>query len=157
MAARPIYRQMIAKLNQAGGMVWVFDEVAKARSLLAIAKELGVSRTFLSKECNRPTVIERYREAKKMAAEVHFEKFLGISKRATPVNAMVAKLQMDAHKWAAMVRDPQQFGNSAGNTNITVNNGPILLDALRKRNMDPVVTITKQIEGSEGNDDSIDG
>jgi len=155
MAARPIYRQMIAKLNQAGGIPWVLDEVCNGKSLTQIAGELKVSRTFLSKEVNRDTTRAAYIKAREEAAHALADEAKEIADTATPVNAVTAKLQIDARRWLAKVMNPKDFSENTGTT-VQVNVGQLMLDDLRKRTVQ-TVEITKQIEGSESNDDSIDG
>jgi hypothetical protein len=69
MAGTPIKRKYLARIEAAGGITWVLDQVRAGGSVASIAKDLGMSRPFLSFRLNRdPDTGDALRIARALAA-----------------------------------------------------------------------------------------
>lgn len=67
MAGKPKTRAAHARIRDAGGEGWVFREVARGRTLGAIAAELSISRPLLSQWCLMSSRPETYLLARQVA------------------------------------------------------------------------------------------
>ena len=67
MAGKPKTREAFGRILDAGGEDRVFTEVAKGRTLNAIAAELAVSRPILSQWCLMPSRRAAYMRAREIA------------------------------------------------------------------------------------------
>ena len=72
MSGRPILRQMLADIEKMGGFEKICEKISEGGSVASIARELGVSRNFLSTTLNKnPSQKEALRLARKQKAEHH--------------------------------------------------------------------------------------
>lgn len=104
---------------------WIVERYTEGLSLSAISRLPNAPplATIMSWKAKRPDFAIRIREAKKNRGLVHEEMALQIAAEATEDNLGVAKLQVDTHKWAAEVSDPETYGkrkNEGGGGNVTV-------------------------------------
>ncbi|HEV2202212.1 MAG TPA: hypothetical protein VGR73_20525 [Bryobacteraceae bacterium] len=53
MAGNPVKRKYLARIAEAGGIGWVLDQLLAGATVTAVAKVLGMSRPFLSRQLNR--------------------------------------------------------------------------------------------------------
>lgn len=148
MASNPIEAQMWANIDRMGGVERIIERVADGDSIQNIAKELGISRSFLSWKVNKlPGVKERLVQARRSRAERWAEEALeiadGVEEDPNKINK--AKLRIDTRKWLAGVDDPDRFGTKQTQVNISL--GGLHLDALRKVQADLARTVGETIEG----------
>ena len=53
MAGNPVKRKYMARIAEVGGIGWVLDQLLAGVTVTAVAKGLGMSRPFLSRQLNR--------------------------------------------------------------------------------------------------------
>ena len=58
-----------------------------------------------------PTFVEKYTRAREQQADVYSQQIVDIADSATPEDYMVAKLRLDARKWAASKLAPKKYGD----------------------------------------------
>ena len=70
MSGRPILRQMLADIQKMGGIEKICEKISEGESISSIARDLGVSRNFLSTTLNKDSnQKEMLRLARKQKAE----------------------------------------------------------------------------------------
>lgn len=74
---------------------------------------------------------QRYTRARLAQAELYADQIIELSDKATPADAHVRRLQVDARKWRSALLDPKSFGGQAGG--ITINNNVQVLVTEEKR------------------------
>jgi hypothetical protein len=79
---------------------------------------------------------EQYAQSRRIQAELLAEECLEIADNANPINAQVARLQVDTRKWWAGKMHPR-YADRANETHVTTvtNNNLILLDESRLREL----------------------
>ena len=60
---------------------------------------------------NHPEFVEKYTRAREQQADVYSHQIVDIADSATPEDYMVAKLRLDARKWAASKLAPKKYGD----------------------------------------------
>ncbi len=94
----------------------ICEEVASGRSLNRICKEENWApdkRTFYKWMYRHEEVGHKYARAKEACMEYAAEEILEIADNATPEDYNVARLRVDAYKWAASKLKPKKYGDSA--------------------------------------------
>lgn len=135
MAGQPKTREMLAKIEAAGGAARLLERVAAGETIIRIADDVGVSRNIVSGLLNSTEHRDALRNARRSAASVLAEESLQIADESKPEFAQVDKLRVDTRRWAAGKWDRETFGEQRG-TQVTINLGALHLDALRRMNAD---------------------
>ena len=137
MAGTPFKRALFKKIKEQGGWTWVFERIASGDTVLAIATDLGCSRSFLNGLLRTdPKRREIYEAARKESAEALIEKS---ALEADNVGAdrdeiQRARLRIEERRYRAGVYDREQFGEQTKSVGgVVVNIGQLHLDALRQR------------------------
>ena len=124
-------QQMLARIEQLGGMDVVLDRIAACETLTSVAGSLGVARHVLGNLLNKdPQWRGALRLARQSAADALAEEALEIADRATNATAGTARLQINARIWLAARYHPEVYGRQARQRQ--GNRTPLDL-ALRKR------------------------
>ena len=80
MTGRPILRQMLADIEKLGGIEKICEKISEGESIASIARDLGVSRNFLSSTLNKdPSQKEALRLARKAKAEHYADEALKLA------------------------------------------------------------------------------
>lgn len=90
----------------------IFNLIIEGKTILKIcAREDMPSRgTFYKWIAKHPQFKAQIEEAKKLQAEAHYDTAIDIADSLTdPKQAKIAKIQIDTHKWAAGVRNPNEY------------------------------------------------
>jgi hypothetical protein len=138
MPGTPIKNKLIADIAAMGdgersGDEVILDRIAGGETITGIARELGVSRPFLSGYLNRtPHGKAALKEAIAVRADAHAEKALQLADDVAenPNSIAKAREQIATRKWLAGVENPEKYGAKAATVNVTI--GGLHLDALRK-------------------------
>lgn len=109
MAGQPKTREMMKKIEGAGGPEWLLRQVAEGRTLISLAAELDVSRSIISGLLNDEHG-DALREARRRAASVLAEESKQIADDATPETERVAKLKIDTRRWLSSKWDRSGYG-----------------------------------------------
>ena len=160
MAGRPKKRQMMQKIEDraaAAGLSlaeFVFDFIGDGKTMTHLAKELGYSRSYLSRHLNAiPEVQEALKGARLESADVMAEQTIIFSdtlaneadngKDIKSERVAILREQTSARKWWAAMANPERYGKQ--DTNLNINLGDLHLDALRKTKSN-VIDITPSEE-----------
>jgi hypothetical protein len=133
MPGTPVKNKMLADIAELGGDVVLLDRIAGGETITSIAKELGISRPFLSGHLNRtPQGKAALKEAIATRADAHADKALDLADNvpASPNEIAKVREQIATRKWLAGVENPEKYGAKAASVNISI--GGLHLDALRK-------------------------
>ena len=132
MAGQPKTREMMKKIEGAGGPEWLLRQVAEGRTLISLAAELDVSRSIISGLLNDEHG-EALREARTRAASVLAEESKQIADNATSETERVAKLQIDTRRWLSSKWDRSGYGEQAP-AEAQVSISTLFLSAMRHTN-----------------------
>jgi hypothetical protein len=100
MAGRKITKEYVNRIEKAGGIAEILERVAGGETLGTIARELSMSRSFLSTYMNSlPGGKEALQFARFVSAEILAEEAVEIADRATPENIEAARQQIEIRKW----------------------------------------------------------
>lgn len=135
MSGRPILRQMLADIEKMGGFEKICEKISEGGSVASIARELGVSRNFLSTTLNKnPSQKEALRLARKQKAEHFADEALKLADTCEESPNAIQKMreQVSVRKWLASAHDPDQYAQKNNTTAIQVNVGDMHLNALKK-------------------------
>ena len=139
MSGRPILRQMLADIEKMGGFEKICEKISEGGSVASIARELGVSRNFLSTTLNKnPSQKEALRLARKQKAEHFADEALKLADQCDESPNAISKMreQVSVRKWLASAHDPDQYAQKNNTTAIQVNVGDMHLNALKKIRME---------------------
>jgi transposase-like protein len=139
MSGRPILRQMLADIEKMGGFEKICEKISEGGSVASIARELGVSRNFLSTTLNKnPSQKEALRLARKQKAEHFADEALKLADQCEESPNAISKMreQVSVRKWLASAHDPDQYAQKNNTTAIQVNVGDMHLNALKKIRME---------------------
>ena len=135
MSGRPILRQMLADIQKMGGIEKICEKISEGESISSIARDLGVSRNFLSTTLNKDSnQKEMLRLARKQKAEHYAEECLKLADTCEESPNAISKMreQVSVRKWLASAHDPDQYAQKNNTTAIQVNVGDMHLNALKK-------------------------
>jgi transposase-like protein len=135
MSGRPILRQMLADIEKMGGIEKICEKISEGESIASIARDLGVSRNFLSTTLNKiPSQKEMLRLARKQKAEHFADEALRLADQCEESPNAISKMreQVSVRKWLASAHDPDQYAQKNNTTAIQVNVGDMHLNALKK-------------------------
>ncbi|MAJ13010.1 MAG: hypothetical protein CMD09_03275 [Flavobacteriales bacterium] len=135
MTGRPILRQMLADIEKLGGIEKICEKISEGESIASIARDLGVSRNFLSSTLNKdPSQKEALRLARKAKAEHYADEALKLADQCDESPNAISKMreQVSVRKWLASAHDPDQYAQKNNTTAIQVNVGDLHLNALKK-------------------------
>ena len=135
MTGRPILRQMLSDIEKLGGFEKICEKISEGESIASIARDLGVSRNFLSATLNKnPSQKEALRLARKAKAEHYAYEALKLADQCDESPNAISKMreQVSVRKWLASAHDPDQYAQKNNTTAIQVNVGDMHLNALKK-------------------------
>ena len=135
MTGRPILRQMLSDIEKLGGFEKICEKISEGESIASIARDLGVSRNFLSATLNKnPSQKEALRLARKAKAEHYADEALKLADQCDESPNAISKMreQVSVRKWLASAHDPDQYAQKNNTTAIQVNVGDMHLNALKK-------------------------
>ncbi len=168
MPGRPKRRAAIAKVEALGGATYLEEYLLSGGTITGLARELDLDRGFLQRLVNNHDDYKRAMEAaREQGADAHAEAGFEIMRRlreerkaerknADPnsktsdlsaLDVSIAKEEAAQHRFIAEAWNRSRYGNTANQTQITVNLGDMHLDALRKAKL--VQDSTKTIEHSD--------
>lgn len=125
-------RKMIADIEAAGGEGTLYDRIANGETVLAISRDFGVSRNFLSSHLNRDAEHKQsMRNARETRADFIGDEITEIADSATPLDANVAKLRIDTRRFIAGRLSPEVWSDKQAPL-IQINANSMHLNALRK-------------------------
>jgi len=132
---RPILRAAGVKIEAAGGIEWVCNQIRDGRFLTDIARGLGITRSLLWMwVCmgKHPERKQLYQRARLEAAGAIAERAVEIADQAdenSPAGVQKARLQVDTRKWITERYDPETFGKPSPSNMIMI--GELHLSALQ--------------------------
>ena len=86
--------------------------IAQGNSLISTCKTLKISKPFvLDWLRSDPDFASHYARAREDQADLYADEVVGISDAATPQDAHVARLKVDARKWVAAKLLPKKYGD----------------------------------------------
>lgn len=133
MPGTPVKARMIRDITESGGYERIIERIAGGETLVKIAPEFGVSRSFLSGHLNKKFK-PQMAAARKEAASVLAEQALTIADAIdpeTPGSEKAAKVQIETRRWLAGRLDPEQFGEQQQGPSVQINLGDVHLSSLR--------------------------
>ena len=80
-----------------------------------------------------PEFLAQYAQARQAQADYLSEECLSIADNSTPETAAVDRLRVDTRKWYAGKMHPRVYGESKGDTNVTVTNNVVVLTEDQQR------------------------
>jgi methionine synthase II (cobalamin-independent) len=103
----------------------ICQRIAAGESVLAISSDSGMpSHTTIYKWLfNNPEFADKYARAREAQADVYAQQIVDIADAAT--DAGIARLQMDARKWAASKLAAKKYGDKLDLQHAGANGGPI--------------------------------
>tara|TARA_X000001036_G_scaffold437668_2_gene483540 strand:- start:334 stop:756 length:423 start_codon:yes stop_codon:yes gene_type:complete len=126
---------MLADIEKLGGIEKICEKISEGESIASIARDLGVSRNFLSSTLNKdPSQKEALRLARKAKAEHYADEALKLADQCDESPNAISKMreQVSVRKWLASAHDPDQYAQKNNTTAIQVNVGDLHLNALKK-------------------------
>ena len=133
MPGQPKTREMMDRIETAGGAQALLERISAGETMISIARALDVSRSVISGLLNDEHA-EALKEARKRAATVYVEEALEIADAATPATERVEKLKADTRRWLAGRWDRAAFGDNS-RPDVQVNIGALHIEALRHYNV----------------------
>ena len=130
MAGRPVRRNMLQRIEAAGGDDWLLEQVAAGRTLASIAEDVGITRPKLNAYLREEARRDSYVRAQEQAASALVDQSLAIVDAAEPQTVQVAKLRADTRRWIAGKLDRTQWGEQQGPL-VNIDLGQLHLEALR--------------------------
>ena len=116
MGGQPIWHAFCARVDKLGGIDWIISRIANGATLLAITRELRVSRYLMWRYINLTSErAERYTKARRDGAAALAEEAIEIADGADdmhPAGVQKDKLQVDSRKWLAGVHDREGYGEA---------------------------------------------
>jgi hypothetical protein len=107
-------RQMLARIDEQGGIEVVLHRIAEGETLTAVAGGFGVSRHVLGAFLYRdPELHEALVEARETASWALAEEALEIAGHATDATVDSDRLKVYARRWLAAKYHPRVFGKRA--------------------------------------------
>lgn len=133
MAGHIKRRTVAANLDKIGEHV-LLEKIASGKTMAGLARELGIGNLSLYHWIRKdPDREERFKQARRMAADIWAEECLDIADTADSVSANVARLQVETRKWLASVANPDTYSpKSQAAAQINLNFNQMHLDALRQ-------------------------
>ena len=135
MGGQPIWHAFCARVDKLGGIDWIISRIANGATLLAITRELRVSRYLMWRYINLTSErAERYAKARRDGAAALAEEAIEIADGADdmhPAGVQKAKLQVDSRKWLAGVHDREGYGEQPKAAGQQINIGVMHLHALQ--------------------------
>lgn len=120
-------------VHSVGGEHAVFELVANGMTKKRLLETLGISRSawdrWVQKSAERA---ERYSRAREAGADSLADDTLAIADEASPEQAQIAKLRIEARRWLAGKINPAAYGEKQG-PSVSISFGDMALDSLRKR------------------------
>jgi len=164
MAGKPLKKKMLAELEERAAIAeltpaeFVHDFIADGKTLVDLAKVLGVSRSYLSRNLNAiPNIREALSKGRLEGADALAEQMLFLSddiaakmdkgEEVKNERINILREQNSVRKWLAAVGNPERYGRN--DNGVTINLGDLHLDALRKSKTIDITPVAKEI----GNDD----
>ena len=93
--------------------------IAQGNSLISTCKTLKISKPFvLDWLRSDPDFASHYARAREDQADLYADEVVGISDAATPQDAHVARLKVDARKWVAAKLLPKKYGDRPNEVNV---------------------------------------
>lgn len=148
MPGRPFRTTTLKKINSVGGWSAILDRIASGEFIAVIARDIGCSRSYLSKLLHENVEIaDLFSQAQRDAAAAHAEEGADILDNvpADRDEIMKAKARADYRRWLATVYDRKTFGEPTQQTQVNIlSYGQLHLDALRAQPL-PVPVVHKQL------------
>jgi hypothetical protein len=112
-------------------IVAICERIAKGETLAQICAERGqlCRETVMTHVMLDPELADIYARARSSQADALFEQILSIAAKATPAEANLARVRIDALKWVASKLAPRKYGDrieveqSGGQPNLVVQIG----------------------------------
>ena len=137
MAGRKITKTALAKLDEVGEER-IMEYYVHERSVLKLLKgiksktgpiSVGIFYTWLHQEGGR---WGRWKEAKKLIADLLAEETYAISKDADAKTIQVSRLQANVNQWLAERYNKEEYGKGGEDSGVTVSIGATFLAALKE-------------------------
>ena len=130
-------------IHKFGGEDAVIEFIASGGTISALCKLLGVGNTTFDRwvEKGGETRMAAYARARVRAGQSLAEQTIDIADSASPQEAQVAKLRVDTRRWLASKQAPDEYGDKQAPL-VNIDLGSMALDALRKRSIVSVDTLT---------------
>jgi hypothetical protein len=130
------------KIHAFGGEAMLFDHISSGKTIDSVIKSLDISiggfYKWIEKDAKRGALLAR---ARTRGGRSLAEQTLEIADNASPQEAQVAKLRVDTRRWLASKQAPDEYGDKQQPL-VNIDLGSMALDALRKRSVVSVDTLT---------------
>lgn len=141
MAGRPMRKMILAHVNKNGGSAWLEEYVGSGGTVVSLARELDVTRGYLSSFLNGiPEMKAALNAGRVESADAHVEDALeiadGLGGSSSKEEISAAREQIGIRKFMAASYKQDRYGNKPGAVNVQINMSDLHLDALRKVNSD---------------------
>ena len=144
MAGNPKKKQDLILLGQLGQEP-IGERLEQGKSLTAICTEFGISKKALNEWLEMPEQAGLLSRARVRASHELVNETLEIADTATPEQAQVARLRIEARRWVASKWNASAYADQK-NAQVIVNIGDLHLRALKDP---PVITIqSTPVDGS---------
>ena len=141
--ARKEASEVNKKIHRAGGESAMLDKLSQGETILNLARSLDISHTAFYEWIDRGGAerTDALARARARGGRSLAEQTLEIADAATPQDAQVAKLRVDTRRWLASKQAPDEYGDKQQPL-VNIDLGSMALDALRKRSVVSVDTLT---------------
>lgn len=157
MAGRKLEGELMDKIEKLGSEEYVQDYIGDGNTVASLAKELGCSRSFLSRILNkRPEYRAALEEGRRMQAETFAEQSMEIVDTMAErgeyksEDVALARERINIRKWTAALNNPDRFAPK--DKGVTINVANLHLDALKKvtQELRDVTPTAKEISYDSG-------
>jgi len=131
MAGATVQRVLASLVADQGGVRRLLERIADGETITDLAREFGVSRSYLSSWLARRAGRDAVDRAHREAAGAYAEQIKGLAATTTEDNRKGRRVQIDALKWLAAKKDPQTYGDQQGPM-VQIDLSSLHLDALRQ-------------------------
>jgi transposase-like protein len=131
MPGATVQRVLASMVADQGGVRRLLERIADGETITDIARELGVSRAYLSSWLARRAGRDAVDRAHREAAGAYADQIQRLAGTTTEDNSRGRRVQIDALRWLASKKDPQAYGDQQGPV-VQLNVNSLHLDALRQ-------------------------
>jgi hypothetical protein len=136
MPGQPKTNEMLQTIEASGGAEWLLSQVSEGKTLISLARDLGVSRSIVSGLLNRDEHKEALKNARMRGATALAEQSVEIADQATSETERVDRLRVDVRRWLSSKWDRETYGDRTSPM-VQIKMATLHIDALRRFGQTP--------------------